>query len=74
MASIFEVNKGAEGEWVVRFKAPALKGRGVVRRRVQAATKELLLAVGELVDAAVSYLEEPEKGEGKGKKRRIPVQ
>lgn len=71
MERILEVNRGPEGEIVIRLCSPR-KLPEETRRHLRGATREGLLTVRSLVDAALRRLEEP--GEGRQGPTKIEVQ
>ncbi len=66
MEKILEVNRGPEGEIVIRLCAPR-KLPAETRRHLLGATREGLLTLRSLVDAALGRLETEEQQDGKKK-------
>jgi hypothetical protein len=66
MERILEVNRGPEGEIVIRLCAPR-KLPVETRRHLLSTTKEGLLTLRSLLDAALRRLETEEQQEGKKK-------
>lgn len=66
MERILEVNRGPDGEIVIRLCAPR-KLPAETKRHLLGTTREGLLTLRSLVDAALRRLETEEKPEGKDK-------
>ncbi|MEK7849055.1 MAG: hypothetical protein AAB270_09035 [Chloroflexota bacterium] len=65
MERILEVNRGPEGDIVIRL-CPPHKLPSETRRHLKGTTREGLLALRSLVDAALRHLEAEGEGEKKG--------
>lgn len=72
--SVFEVEYHPEGEVVLRFKLPKVRGfPDSTKQHLLVVRKEMLLALRSMLDRAIERMEEP--GETKGRKRsKIKVQ